>query len=140
MVVTWTPERAREVIKRGAMRGVIAGTELVHDEGTRRIESPPKSGLIYRRRGVAHRASAPGEAPASDTGRLAASGGTSYDHENLVGRATWSTKYAEALELGTQTIEPRPFARVSLLAKEAEIRAGIAAGISAEIAAAGGIP
>ena len=35
-----------------------------------KIQSPPKTGRIYRHGKVEHQASAPGEAPATDTGNL----------------------------------------------------------------------
>ena len=35
-----------------------------------KIQSPPKTGRIYRHGNVEHQASAPGEAPATDTGNL----------------------------------------------------------------------
>jgi hypothetical protein len=54
-----------------------------------------------------HTASAPGEAPATDTGRLAS--GTQY---SMTGKATAevsnAVKYGPYLEFGTQAIAPRP--------------------------------
>ena len=76
------------------------------------IQSPPKTGRVYKRGNVLHQASAPGEAPASDTTNLANSG--------TVRRVGWlhfecvfSAEYAQALEFGTPSgkILPRPFLR-----------------------------
>jgi phosphoserine phosphatase len=77
---------------------------------------------VYRRRGVEHQASAPGEAPASDTGRLAGSGTVVYDAENIAARVNLATIYARRLEVGDDKIEPRPYARRALAEKVQEIQ------------------
>lgn len=72
------------------------------------ITQGSKSGVIYRRNNKEHRASAPGQAPANDTGKLAS--GINYnrvsdrEHEIKI-----TTEYALALEVGTSRIAPRPF-------------------------------
>jgi hypothetical protein len=96
---------------------VINGTESVRAEAVRLIESPPKTGRIYRRRGVEHQASAPGEAPAADTGTLAGSIITEFDRSELLGTVAATAVYAQALELGTPRIRPRPYMRPALIAK-----------------------
>lgn len=67
-----------------------------------------KSGRLYVRRGVEHQASAPGEAPAIDTGILHDSFFTQKvdELEAIVGT---NVEYAPHLELGTVNIAPRPF-------------------------------
>lgn len=87
------------------------------------IMNPPKSGRIYRRGNVAHQASAPGEAPATDTGNLVNSAYT-----KKLGQADYETgftaEYAAALEFGTAKIEPRPYLRPAVEAvRDAFIRA-----------------
>lgn len=120
-------------IRRGAMRGVAMATELVLTEGNRLIASPPKTGRIYRRRGVEHQASAPGEPPASDTGRLIQSGHVEHNAEELSGTATWSTNYAASLEFGTARMEPRPYARPALMSKRDEIVATVLTEVKREL-------
>lgn len=63
-----------------------------------------------------HRASAPGQPPATDTGRLAASirEELRQDSIGLVEVIGTDVDYALPLELGTRDIEPRPFLRPSL--------------------------
>lgn len=114
MAVDWNQEEIERRIRIGAWRGVLTGAYAVQERGTELIQSPPKSGHIYQRRGVRHQASAPGEAPAGDSGRLAGSSDVFPDQANLSARVNWSAAYAKPLELGTQTMEPRPFARRSL--------------------------
>jgi hypothetical protein len=76
------------------------------------IMNPPKSGRIYRRGNVAHQASAPGEAPATDTGNLVNSAYT-----KKLGQADYETgftaEYAAHLEFGAPNahIAPRPYLR-----------------------------
>lgn len=130
MAVEWDAAAIRAKIEAAAMRGVITGAAAVQDDGTRRIQSPPKSGRIYVRRGVSHQASAPGEAPANDTGRLANSTDIRYDAPVLAAYVNWAAGYARSLEYGTERMEPRPFARPSLIAQEKTIRNAIASEIA----------
>jgi len=115
MNVVWRGDQILARIRQAAMQGVIEWTELVHTTAVRLVQSGPKTGEVYTRGGVKHQASAPGEPPASDTGTLVQRSGTEYDHGRLVGAVVFRTKYAEALELGTENMEPRPFLRPSLV-------------------------
>lgn len=80
------------------------------------IQSPPKTGRIYRRHGRIHQASAPNEAPATDTGFLVNSIATRRG-----GRLSWevlaAASYAAYLEMGTMRMAPRPFLMPALLAQ-----------------------
>ena len=72
-----------------------------------RMQQGPHTGKLYRRRSVVHRASAPNEAPAPDTGALL---GSIY-HERagrLKAVAGSRMAYAAYLEFGTTKIDPRP--------------------------------
>jgi len=131
MSVDWYQDRVLAEVRQAAMRGVVRGAERVRGEIVRLITQTPKTGLIYRRRGVEHQASAPGEAPASDTGRLVNSTRIEYDVPQLSADVVVSTEYAHALEYGTQTIEPRPFARPALANKRAEIEDDVNAELAA---------
>jgi HK97 gp10 family phage protein len=130
MAVEWDAASIRAKIEAAAMRGVVTGAAAVQDDGTRRIQSPPKTGRIYVRRGVSHQASAPGEAPANDTGRLANSTDIRYDVPALAAYVNWAAGYARSLEYGTERMDPRPFARPSLTAQEGTIRAAVSAEIA----------
>lgn len=133
MPVDWHGDEVIAAVRRGAFRGVVEATELVIGEATRLIVSTPKSGRIYRRRGIAHQASAPGEAPATDTGRLVQSGRAVYDQANLLGLATWSTQYAPYLEFGTENMAPRPFARPALMNMREQIQEAVRREITSEL-------
>lgn len=71
------------------------------------IDRGAKSGRLYRRRNIEHRASAPGQAPATDTGFLLSS---IYYERNTPLSATVGSRlaYAYYLEFGTVRIAPRP--------------------------------
>lgn len=94
------PERIHQVVRKTALDLVAhAQTEM----------AKPKSGRVYKRgKGRFHVASAPGEAPAIDTGTLAGSfrikrlSQTSY----LV---SVGAEHAAYMEYGTRYIAPRPF-------------------------------
>lgn len=84
----------------------ISGSEI-NRETVRLIQSPPKTGRLYRFKGGLHQASAPGEAPANKTGNLSR---TNYykvqsAQELEVGE---TAEYAGYLEDGTTKMRPRP--------------------------------
>lgn len=88
-----------------------AGLLEIETTAKRSIQSGSKSGDLYQKYKPRrqHQASAPGEAPATDTGRLVSSINNKIDPDGLGGVVEAATKYAEHLELGTRHIEPRPF-------------------------------
>lgn len=102
-------------------RAVVRGTESLCNEALRLILDTPKTGRVYRRRSIEHQASAPGEPPASDTGRLVQSVTTDYGDGGYAGTVTFRTAYAAALEYGTERMEPRPYARPAVANKRREI-------------------
>jgi len=114
MSVDWNAGAMMPQIRQAVMRGVISWAGRVEAEGTRLIVDVPGTGKIYRRRGVDHQASAPGEPPASDTGTLANSVFITPFEPMLMARITWATAYAARLQFGDEKIEPRPWANVAL--------------------------
>jgi len=72
--------------------------------------SDSKSGRIYKRSQKIHQASAPGEAPAIDTGLLVNSIQVT-DYGRLGAMVYTNTEYADVLELGGRHILPRPYMR-----------------------------
>lgn len=131
MSVKWNGDEVMRRVRAGAMRGVMRGTERVHDLATRKIMDPPKTGRKYS--GLPNRSSAPGEAPATQSGRLQQSGRTIYNEAELSGVASWSSAHAMPLEVGTEKMAPRPFARPSLAESVEGIRQDVAAEIAKEL-------
>lgn len=79
------------------------------------IQRGPKTGLIYKRKNVSHRASAPGEAPATDTGSLVSSiTHGQVDVTGFVYEVGTNSKYAKPLEFGTRKMASRPFLQPAL--------------------------
>lgn len=106
---------ARQIGQRGAdarvalVKGLFAAAMIVRNAAVKGIQKGPKSGKVYRRKSVKHRASAPGEFPASDTGNLARSIHHLVDPALLEGRVEASAKYAIPLEYKPPERGGRPF-------------------------------
>lgn len=81
--------------------------QLVHQHG---------SGRIYTRGNITHQASAPGEPPAADTGKYAATIGFAIERDGLglVGKVGTGDKRGPWLELGTARMAARPHLRPGL--------------------------
>ncbi len=93
-----------------------AGLLEVETSAKRSLQRGPKTGDVYQkyRPRRQHQASAPGEAPATDTGRLASSINRKTDPDGLGGEVEAATGYAIHMELGTRHIQPRPFMQPAL--------------------------
>ena len=74
------------------------------------IDTGPATGAVYTRGGITHQASAPGEYPMSDTGRLASNiiallpNGSSIE-----GQVGTNIEYGTFLEFGTSRMAARPW-------------------------------
>ena len=104
-------DRAREQIARAVERAA-----LVAESEMKRSMTGPKRGREYKRtrNRRPHRASAPGEPPAVDSGTLINSistlpGGTEFEAVVTVG-----AEYGAYLEFGTQRMDARPYVRPAL--------------------------
>ena len=73
----------------------------------KRIQRGPKTGRVYTRGNVTHQASAPGEAPATDTGTLDSSI-TYRKVDDLTAEIESRLDYATYLEFGTVNMGARP--------------------------------
>lgn len=122
MPVRFNPTEVATRVREAARRGLVKSTEAVRNEAISLILNTPKTGRVYYRRGVEHVASAPGEAPASDTGRLVNSIRTVYDFSSMTGQVVVSAAYGAHLEFGTQKMAPRPFLRPALANTRAQVR------------------
>jgi len=93
-------------------RAVRATAEKIRTDAVRAIQQGPATGRTYERGSgqnlsASHTASAPGEAPMTDTGNLASSGRVS--HEGLGADIIFQAPYAKWLEYGTMKMGERPF-------------------------------
>lgn len=107
---------------------IQAGAMLIANDAKRAVAQGPKTGRVYEyryktnrstgaifpweKRSVPHQASAPGEAPATDTGKLVSSivADTQPSGEfGVIGLVEARTDYATYLEHGTRAMAARPF-------------------------------
>ena len=95
-------EPFREVIQGGA--------QLIRGEAIKSIQSGPKSGRVYEKYNPrrTHKASAPGEAPASDTGNLVRNIRVVQENKDLI-KVESNASYSQFLEFGTSKMLARPF-------------------------------
>lgn len=122
----------QENIERELNIALFASAKHVEGQAKRSILSGEKSGRVYKRRSVTHKASAPGEAPASDTGRLVNSINSYLDKNQkssfvTAGRGT--VRYAALLEFGTRLMAARPFMFPALESSRDWIRERLAAAV-----------
>lgn len=113
-----------------AERGMRA-TMLTAEATLKIILSQPGTGRIYPRgKQAVHQASAPGEPPAVDTGRLRNSIQTEIFRApgEVTGRVSANTEYAAALELGTEKIKKRPYLSRLITEHAARLMAAFQAG------------
>lgn len=95
----------------------------VQMDAIKSIQRGPKTGRQYTRRSVTHQASAPGEAPATDTGRLA--GSVKRVDDGIEVAVGTSVEYGAFLEFGTSKIKPRPWLFPALEANRQKWERGV---------------
>lgn len=119
-------------IEKEVAKQLYVGALAIEAEAKTQITQGTKSGRTYKRRSVTHQASAPGEAPANDTGRLVNSIHVTTDEGGQVARVhagPGAVSYAAALEFGTSKMAERPFSRPALAKAKPEIEKKLKAGI-----------
>ncbi len=99
-----------------ALQGVLTKSAIrIRDTAKLKIKAGPKTGREYRRKGgIRHRASAPGQAPATDHGDLARSLLFDVRYDGLGASVGTDLLYGGFLEEGTKKMSARPFMAPSL--------------------------
>ena len=89
---------------------VKGGAQLIRGEAIKSIQTGAKSGVMYQMYNPRreHRASAPGQAPASDTGNLVSKIIVKQKTRNITNVES-NANYSAFLEYGTSKMEARPF-------------------------------
>ena len=102
-------EKVKEDLENNMQEILLGGGQLIRGEAIRSIQTGAKSGKTYKRYNPTrtHKASAPGEAPASDTGFLV-SNIRVKDQKDLV-QVRSEASYSKFLEYGTSKMLARPF-------------------------------
>lgn len=114
MILSFTPWRPfaafrDRIVTQVYLHGIASSAEAEFRKGI----ASKKTGRVYRRKGRSHRASAPGEFPARDSGaHLASVSSTSNGSEAVVGSGMFYAKY---LRDGTSKMAKRKMSREALL-------------------------
>ena len=107
-----------QAVQQATLDGMRMGMQYVANDAKRAVARGHKTGRIYRRGGVSHQASAPGEPPATDTGALVNSiaGDAVISGGVVQGIIRAAVHYAAWLELGTRRMVARPFLAPAVIA------------------------
>ena len=89
---------------------VKGGGQQIRNEAIKSIQTGSKSGIVYQKYNPRreHRASAPGQAPASDTGNLVSKIIVKQKGQDVTSVES-NANYSAYLEYGTSKMQPRPF-------------------------------
>lgn len=105
-------------VRKEAIKRMERATSIVRGTAINDIQRGVKSGETYEkyRPRRTHIASAPGQAPATDTGQLVSSISTRVKTagRKVIGEIVADAPYAEALEFGTRNMMARPFMQPAL--------------------------
>jgi len=102
------------VLKKELNAAISDSAFLIENKAKHRIQRGPKTGRLYKRGKKYHRASAPGESPATDKGFLVRSIHTNRNSKALSAEIGSNLKYAPYSERGTIKMKPRPWLEPSL--------------------------
>ena len=102
-------EKVKEDLEKDMKEVLLGGGQLIRGEAVRSIQQGSKSGKTYKRYNPTrtHKASAPGEAPASDTGFLVSN--IRVKEQKDVVMVSSEASYSKFLEFGTSKMLARPF-------------------------------
>jgi len=102
-------EKVKEDLDKDMKEILLGGGQLIRGEAVRSIQQGSKSGKTYKKYNPTrtHKASAPGEAPASDTGFLVSNIRVKEQKDVVV--VSSEASYSKFLEFGTSKMLARPF-------------------------------
>ena len=102
-------EKVKEDLDQDMKEILLGGGQLIRGEAVRSIQQGSKSGKTYKKYNPTrtHKASAPGEAPASDTGFLVSNIRVKEQKDVVV--VSSEASYSKFLEFGTSKMLARPF-------------------------------
>lgn len=99
---------AEKLVKTAVLQSAL----LIQGDARKLIQKGVKSGRVYpskRSKNVMHQASAPGEPPATDTGRLVANVLFAIEQGGYSARVGTDLEYGKNLEFGTRKMAARPW-------------------------------
>lgn len=102
-------ENAKVEVREAVESEIRKSALRVQSAAVKRIQRGPATGRIYEKSDPkrTHQASAPGQPPMTDTGRLASS--IEWEVDGLTGYIFTRLEYGVYLEFGTRKMQPRPF-------------------------------
>jgi phage gpG-like protein len=107
--------KASDKTKRNVGIAINKFAILIQSKSVEKIQKGQRSGRTYRRRSVTHTASAAGEPPKTDSGRLVASIRPVFGNMSAeVGSLANIAKYGGMLEEGTKNMAARPWLEPTL--------------------------
>jgi len=121
------PEQSR----RALVRALFMVGQIVRNKAVNGIRKGPKTGRLYKRGGVKHRASAPGEYPAANLGALMRSVDTEVNELSLHVDVGTALKYGEYLETKDPARGGRPWLSRAFSETREEVAAALIAAIQA---------
>ncbi len=102
-------DKVEKAAKEAQFNALAATAFAIQRDAVQSIQRGPKSGETYTHGRKTHTASAPGEAPASDTGNLAKSIRVKLEKARGYAEVIAHAPYAPHLEFGTSRMAARPF-------------------------------
>jgi len=106
-----TYKRVEANYRRALQMAVFQSAAMVRETAVQSVASGAKSGITYEKYNPrrTHIASAPGQAPATDTGYLLSNIVHQIDSDGLGASIESRADYSAALEFGTSKMQARPF-------------------------------
>lgn len=117
-------ERYGEIGQQEMQKALLQSALMIEADAIQMLQQGFPSGRIYQRGSVTHRASAPGQPPATDTGALVNSITWEKidDRQVNVVAGRGKVNYADDLEFGTAKMEARPFMKPAYDMNKRKIR------------------
>jgi HK97 gp10 family phage protein len=130
--------RMSDAVTRHAREAIAQSAEAIETDAKQSIERGPKTGRLYERSDPrrSHRASAPGQAPATDSGRLGRNITHVVDPDGLGASVESRATHSRALEFGTTDMAARPFMHPAFERNRSQIRRMLGRAVATAIKAA----
>lgn len=122
--------KAKPAETRLALIAALYGAcQFVRNAAVNGLRKGPKTGRVYKRGGVFHRASAPGEYPASDSGTLMGRIDSEVNEATLVGEVGTNVVYGKYLEFKDPAKGGRPWLSRAWSEAQPKVEAALLAAI-----------
>lgn len=112
--------------------GIVKTAIDVRNDAITSIQREQSSGQVYTRGSITHLASAPGDAPNTDTGNLVRNIAFENPRQGLAFVGT-SVEYGKHLEFGTRAMDARPWLRPAMDKNQSKLQSNITNAIKEEI-------